>query len=381
MREILLTFFLLAGVQGILLSVVLFSKKVNHRANIILSAACFALSLDLFAKIYYEKEMFLQYPHFIGITYPFPYFYGPFFYLYTKLISKHEQRLNIKHLIHFIPGIIVYAVGLPIYFSDAQGKLEFAIAMIANEGPFIFNIIDWIIPLQGIFYTVLTILVVVAYNKRLKDNFSNIDRINLNWLKYIAFGIIIIWSIVAFLYLSDFFIQRQARIDYMLQFSISILIYSIGYIGLTQPEVFLQHVDEITETDETKSGRYSKSGLDEISADDIKGRLLNLMENEKPYLDSELTLKKLSEILCVSGHHLSEVINTRLNQNYYDFINNYRVEEFKARIKDPAFSNYNLLSIAFDSGFKSKTAFNTIFKKLTGKTPSEYKASVVKQTE
>jgi AraC-like DNA-binding protein len=100
------------------------------------------------------------------------------------------------------------------------------------------------------------------------------------------------------------------------------------------------------------------------------------METEKPYLNQNLTLQKLSEQLKTSSHNLSEVINTRMNQSYYDFINQYRVEEFKTRLKDPESERYNLLSIAFDSGFQSKGTFNSIFKKSTGMTPSEYKSSM-----
>jgi AraC-like DNA-binding protein len=65
-----------------------------------------------------------------------------------------------------------------------------------------------------------------------------------------------------------------------------------------------------------------------------------------------------------------------MHQSYYDFINQYRIEEFKNRLADPESERYNLLSIAFDSGFQSKGTFNSIFKKFTGMTPSEYKASL-----
>lgn len=376
MTDILLTIFLLAGIQGILLSAILFSKKENHNANILLAVAMFSLSLDLFTKIYYEKGMFVKYPHFMGITYPFPYLYGPLFYLYIKLISKQEKKITAKHIVHFLPSILIYIICLPIFFLSGSEKIDFIKAMIINQKPLIFSIIDFIVPFQGIFYTVLLVKAVYNYNAKIKNSFSYIERINLNWLKYLAFGTAIIWSIVAATYLFELVLRSELGIDFMLQFSISILIYSIGYIGLSQPEVFLQPEDNLSD-EEVKNEKYKKSGLDETTAEDIKNKLLVLMNKEKPYLDNELTLAKLSEILNVSGHYLSEVINTKLNQNYYDFINTYRVDEFKARITNPEFSNYNLLSIAFDSGFKSKTAFNTIFKKMTGKTPSEYKASVL----
>jgi AraC-like DNA-binding protein len=375
MKDIFLTFFLLAGIQGILLSIILFSKKENHIANGVLAAAVFALSLDLFSANYYVRELYYRFPHLMGITYPFPFLYGPLFYLYTRLISKHEQKLRLIHLAHFLPFIIIYIISLPVYFAGVPEKIEFLKSMMNDHRPFVYSVINWIVPLQGIIYTVFIIKEVINYNKKIKNTFSDIEKINLNWLKYLAIGSAVIWSIAVLSYFFDIFVGQNQDFEFLLQFTICILIYTMGYMGLNQPEIFLQP-EEIT-TDEIKDEKYKKSGLDETTAEEIKDKLLLLMEKEKPFLDSDLTLAKLSGMLCVSGHYLSEVINTKLNQNYYDFINKYRVEEFKARIINPEFSNYNLLSIAFDSGFKSKTSFNTIFKKVTGKTPSEYKSSVI----
>jgi len=247
--------------------------------------------------------------------------------------------------------------------------------MILNNDPIVYKIIDWIVPFQGIVYTILTIKTVSDYNKKIKDSFSNIDKINLGWLKYLAIGTVTIWTIVAVVYLVHIISDYKTDIGYILHFSISILIYPVGYFGLKQPEIFMRPSD--TESGEERYEKYKKSGLDETTSEQIKNKLIDVMINEKPYLDSDLTLNKLAEILSVSNHHLSEVINTKLNQNYYDFINKYRIDEFVNKLKDPENDKYSLISLAFDSGFKSKTSFNTIFKKLTNKTPSEYKAQVI----
>ena len=116
--------------------------------------------------------------------------------------------------------------------------------------------------------------------------------------------------------------------------------------------------------------------MDNATAEELKEKLISLMTFQKPYLDSGLTLNKLSDLLLVSNHNLSEVINSKLGKTYYDFINEYRVEEFKKRLADSSNQNYNLISIAFDSGFNSKTSFNTIFKRTTGQTPSEFRKSL-----
>ena len=375
MKEILETVFLLAGIQGILLSIILFTRKENHNANIVLAFASFTLSCDLFTVLYYQKEFYLICSHFSGITYPLPYLYGPLFYIYTKLVSKSETKFGFKNLLHFTPVIIIYLISIPVFLYSGAEKIGFINKMILNEGPLVFKIIGWIVPFQGIVYTILTIKTVSDYNKKIKDSFSNIDKINLGWLKYLAIGTVTIWTIVAVVYLVHIISDYKTDIGYMLHFSISILIYSVGYFGLKQPEIFMRPQE--TESTEEKYEKYKNSGLDETASEQIKNKLIDVMNNEKPYLDSDLTLNKLAEILSVSNHHLSEVINTKLNQNYYDFINKYRIDEFINKLKDPANDKYSLISLAFDSGFKSKTSFNTIFKKLTNKTPSEYKGQLI----
>lgn len=190
-------------------------------------------------------------------------------------------------------------------------------------------------------------------------------------MKYITFGGLVVWSIVVLLYLLRPFTHR---FDMLIQISISLLIYAIGYKALKQPEIFLN--PSAISSEPSPSEKYRRSGLSDESAEEIKNRLLALMTSEKPFLGQDLTLQKLAERLNTSTHNLSEVINTKLHLSYYDFINQYRIEEFKNRLADSESERYNLLSIAFDSGFKSKGTFNLIFKKITGMTPSEYKLKI-----
>jgi AraC-like DNA-binding protein len=143
---------------------------------------------------------------------------------------------------------------------------------------------------------------------------------------------------------------------------------------MKQPEIFLNSSSEAS--DPVQSEKYKRSGLSDELADEIGKKLKDFMASEKPYLDNDLTMQKLADRMNVSNHNLSEVINSKLNLSYYEFINNYRVEEFKNRIADPESERYNLISIAFDSGFQSKGTFNSIFKKFTGMTPSEYKGKI-----
>ena len=97
------------------------------------------------------------------------------------------------------------------------------------------------------------------------------------------------------------------------------------------------------------------------------------MATEKPYLDADLSLPELANRLAIPSHHLSRVINEQFEANFFDFINQYRIEEVKVRIDNPEYQNLSLLGIAFECGFNTKSAFNRVFKKMTGFTPSEYR--------
>ena len=375
MKEAFETLFLLAAGQGILLAIVLFARKENHTANKILAIAMGCLSIDLATAAYYSKGWYIPYPHLMGISYPFPTLYGPLFYLYTAFVSKKMERFRKIDFLHFIPTIVVYTLSIPVYLYSGDEKIVFVNNMMHGIQPPQFAVFAVMIPVQGLIYTFFTIKTVRNYDRNIRNAFSNIDLVNLNWLKHITIAMIIIWSIVAILYIMSYAMEFRTGMDGLLiQLSISILIYSIGYKGLQQPEIFLNPSAVSIET--PQSEKYKRSGLSDDIADEVKQKLKTVMASEKLYLDNELTLQKLADRMKVSSHNLSEVINSKLNLSYYDFINYHRVEEFKNRIMDPANEKYNMLSVAFDSGFKSKGTFNSIFKKFTGMTPSEYKAKL-----
>lgn len=122
-----------------------------------------------------------------------------------------------------------------------------------------------------------------------------------------------------------------------------------------------------------RSEKYRASTLEGWQAKQHLQKLLALMDEEKPYLDPDITVEKLSRMLEISEKHLSQILNERLNQNFNKFINKYRVEEAKRKILDPKEKDFVLLKIAFDVGFNSKSAFNAAFKKFTKMSPSEYR--------
>jgi hypothetical protein len=140
------TFYLLAALQGVLLSVALFTKKHNHTANLILAMATLALSIELATVVYYNSGWYRIYPHLMGLSYPFPALYGPLFFLYAQLISKKKEHLRSIDLLHFTPVLIVYCITAPILFYTGEEKITFLSTMFHGIHDPIFSVFDGFIP-------------------------------------------------------------------------------------------------------------------------------------------------------------------------------------------------------------------------------------------
>ncbi|MCX2679279.1 tetratricopeptide repeat protein [Galbibacter sp. EGI 63066] len=133
------------------------------------------------------------------------------------------------------------------------------------------------------------------------------------------------------------------------------------------------------ETVSKATTRYKNSSLTQEDREKLMNAVLDYMEKEKPYLDFDINQSDLASNLDMSSHHLSEVLNFCFEQNFYNFINIYRVNEARKIMKDPAYIDYKILAIGYEAGFKSKTSFNRVFKNHTGLTPSEYRKKNILQ--
>jgi len=136
---------------------------------------------------------------------------------------------------------------------------------------------------------------------------------------------------------------------------------------MNQPDYNL--IEGLTEENQH---RYAKSGLKEERSAEIKVLLAKLMEEKKLFLDEKTSLPQLAGMVNIHPNNLSQIINERIQRNFYDFINSYRIEEFKRLIALGKNKNKTFFALALDCGFNSKTSFNNSFKKITGTTPSEF---------
>jgi AraC-like DNA-binding protein len=230
-----------------------------------------------------------------------------------------------------------------------------------------------LILVQVILYSTLAYFKIRKHQKRIMSFASNTNEIDLTWLEYIIISICLL-SIVITLY--NIFLNSSA-LNAFINLFLLIIIFIVAYNSVKQKEIFPlnenQRKEIIQINEEDLSVEYKKKVIPDNDLAILKSKLSELMEQQKPYLDSELNLIKLSELINITPHHLSYVINTGFNENFFSFINTYRVEKAKGLLAKEEMNKFSMLGIAFESGFNSKTSFYTTFKKITGQTPSDFK--------
>jgi len=122
------------------------------------------------------------------------------------------------------------------------------------------------------------------------------------------------------------------------------------------------------------SKKYAKSSLSEEDKSEILEKLKASMLKEKYYRNNLISESQLSRKLLIPTHHISQVINEKLNQSFFEFIALYRIKEAEQILSDPGKNHLTSDEVAEEVGYISKSAFNKTFKKITGKTPSEYRS-------
>ncbi|MDX1699167.1 MAG: helix-turn-helix domain-containing protein [Melioribacteraceae bacterium] len=369
-KEIITVIFAIGAAQAVFLFFILWKKKENSFANKFLAVTMLIFAIDLLAGVSYLSGFVEKIPWIMGLNNSFPYLYGPLIYLYVIFLI-HDREFFAKYdYLHFIPFLLIQVYG--IFFFYFEGK-EYQLSMLDFDkpNPWHIELIGKLIPVSGIIYVLFTIISTVRFNRNIKNSFANVEKIDLSWLIYLVVGTAVVWLSVLLSYLLGFIYGDETQANLLIYITLSVFLYVFAFKSYKQPEI-------ITEPILNKEGRtYKKSGLSAGRADEILDKVVKLMNNDKPYLNTELNLSNLANHLSISTHNLSEVINTKLKQNFYDFVNSYRVEEVKRLIENDKDSVYSILSHGYEAGFTSKSAFYSSFKKNTGITPAQYRKEVI----
>ncbi len=368
------TLLILGVFEALFIALVLAFKRPKAMPDRILIAlfVVYAITILLSWLEMYNRNNGYPFPWLIHTSAPTILLHGPALWFYIRSLTLPPLRFRPVLLLHFLPFLLILvSFAITSWSLPAAVKIELEQTQAFKDDLlYPVGLASVLVVSQG--YYIWGIILIRRHNQVLRQYFSGLGHGSLRWLTFLLWGAIISYSSISLLYLLDYaFGLLPYGLMQVSGYSVaSVFILCLGFLGFRQGNVF-SHLPNLP--------AESIRPVPEISVLPLKpgeeafvNRLLECMKSQKPYLNPELTLSQLSEKLKVQPDYLSSVLNSRLGLNFFDFINQYRVEEFKTMVKIPESNRLTLVSLAYDCGFNSKATFNRVFKKHTGLTPSEY---------
>jgi len=372
--------------QGILLAGLLyFHPKSDRSVNVFFALHIFCISIVMtipfiLRAIPWQNSFFIQ---------PFPLLPGPLLYLYLR---SFKERIGWRKILpHLLPFLLFF---FPAYWNKSELSSRFPDAKevpgAVLQSPVTIILMNIRLAIYMVYYF-LARKTLITYQRSIHHLFSETSRFDLQWARLLINGYLFL--ILTFMVIFPLMLRFPGHVNLLMLINMAVAtpyIYLATYKGIMQPTIWqiqsdvnkemveeeMQQVEEIeiTKASHEKPGP-PKSKLNENKIDGIAKRIIDLIEQEKLYQETELTLQDLAARLQIPTYQVSQAINEGMNKNFYDLVNGYRVEEAKRLLQDPKNMNYTILSVGFDAGFNSKTTFNTVFKKFTGLTPTNFRES------
>ena len=369
--EILDIINLITIVQLFIFILFLIDKKHRHLANCMLALFLFTQAFGILNYTCMRHlEITLAHPDFIFLLGDVRFLWGPVLYLYVQALTVRNYRLSWKHLFH----------GLPYCLSLIYLFFNFHFQGIAIKRMILEDIVTghyysryWILSiltLQILIYNIASLLILRLYNKRIKEQYSSIEKLNLSWLRFFIFGYIISYFISSANALIFQSTSHWSEISAMITFGAFFLFFNIiFYKGLVQPDIF--------------SGLAQKSKYQTLS---LKPEQIELylkiisdyMIHQEAYLKPGLTLNDMANDIHIAPRHISQLVNKQFSQNFYEYVNKYRIDHAIKILTDPSKRKMTILEILYESGFGTKSAFNKAFKNKTGLTPTKFRRQYLK---
>lgn len=365
---------LIGTFESLTFAILLFFIKRNRVVSDALLALFFlilALTMFLVWMDDFNREHHFKYPIFLFTASPLLLLHGPALWFYIKSLTKQHfvfKKLYLLHLLPFMAMVIHHAI---VFYSLPVGqKVELAISE-DFMNCISFPVFLTMIVISPFAYFIWGLILLKRYNNQLKNYFSKVNDIDLKWLKTLLWVSILFYAVtnIAFVFLTSVVSFHDMQ---LLSFAFSTFyVLFLGFYGHRQVNLFASF-NPVVELESIESPKLVENLT--VADDLFVSQLLELMNQEKPFLNPDLYLSGLSSMLNKSPEYISGVLNNQLNLNFYDFINNYRVNEFKKVCRLPENKNFTIIAIAYSCGFNSKATFYRVFKLATGHTPSEYMA-------
>ena len=372
--KLIADFILVSGfaVTSVILFMLAISKKRKTPQNILMLFLSIILLLivTVAASLHEIRPVFLVTNLFEGGT---RFILGPLLYIYIKSIFIKDKNLIKNNRLHFIP-FVLYAVvfSIPILISRLLGEPIFEYLKFFNGTAYMAVVKD----LFWLLYIFLSIRLFRRFKTKMKSNYSSFKEANFVWInKFLIISLLVVlFDLVVVTYRIVFLGPMTWDVGIIPLSLLILLTIYLGYYGLRQSRIYLP--DFLLDNEENHGPAKNKNGQTMLTSNEqkeLKIKLESILEKEKPFLEQELTLSLLAESIGTTDKKLSVLLNHSLDISFYDFINKYRVEEVKEKLKTKEHEKYSLLGIAYTCGFNSKSSFYRAFKKETGMSPTIYK--------
>lgn len=326
--------------------------------------------------------------------------HGPILYFYVRTLISEKSTSSKSDLLHLLPFAIIY----PLFMLMAHPKPMVPLPNSADTevGPVgeheitslfepIFVHFGLINGLLFVAYSVLTICLLIKHQRKITELFSQNDsRISLNWVYALpaTFVIMVLINVINEEILSSSS-QVSAHTLHMLSFLIISTV--LCFFGVKQKPVFYFRGLSATREDtaqkatsvdlpQASSNKEDNNPLSEEAIHNIINKMNTYMQTEKPYLEPDFTVYALADKLKIPRRLLSLVLNNGLSKNFYQYVNEFRINEVKTLLETQTDPQVTILDLAFQAGFKSKSSFNSLFKQHCDVTPTQYRKMLAMKT-
>lgn len=307
----------------------------------------------------------------------------PTYYLYVRLLTV-DETVKKKHFKHFIIPLLIFIAMLFLHVTlNIEDKIEYLNDTIGNQKihssmkgsvlaiSIIFFIGKITFAFQAIFYLIKSYLLSIKYNKNIDNFYSNTKGKSLAWLKNIIIAILIttIISFTVNIIGRNYFAEHNNNLLFIPSILFTSIIFILGYQGYKQNYNIKNFNLDLCEIDDIQKKHFNQRKIFE--------NIDFLIRKEKLFLESNLTICKLSNILKINRTYLSNTINNELNMSFNDYVNKERILYAEKLIKKDTKNIYTLNYIAEESGFGSFSSFNRAFKKFKNITATNYRLKKV----
>lgn len=362
------SFFAFSAIIGLTAAIRLFIQKPAHSASVWLGILVLLFSVSIAEWVLWWTGYIARLPQFVAFSRPYPFFFGVLLLGYYRAAFPGAENQAERHSVflfsalkwHFVPGILYVIKWLPVLVRNWGIELHNW-----NQYTYFDNGIDAILYPMFAHLLIYPVLIHRAYLPLLKK-----DPNMAAWHRWIFSAFVAVGLAYVAHHLLTLLGWMSLKLDYLIAFFIVLFMGLVAWLGFIQPRIlagmsFLEAVLPL---------KYRKSALSNEGAFALAGRLQEMFEQEKIYLDPDLTLDILAKRTRLSRHHISQAVNAVFEMGFPEWLSQWRVEAAKALLASEKGRTMIIKEVAYESGFNSKAAFNAVFKKWTGMTPSEYRA-------